>query len=140
MSVHYAQLLLSRARSYLESARDNVTKGRYDVAAVELEIAAQLAVKALIVKLGFEPPRTHSIRQLLSFIVSNRLLPEEYLLEVKEFVQRNRERLILLEHMRTIGQYGATQVEAEDVKSLIEVAERVIELVERYWRVGTSET
>ena len=138
MSIHYAQLLLTRARSYLDSAKDNILKGRYDVAAVELEIAAQLAVKSLIVKLGFEPPRTHSIRQLLSFIISNRLLPEYCLREIREFVQMNREKLVLLENARTLGQYGTTQVDVEDVKPLVEITEKVLELVERYWKMVTT--
>ncbi|MCY0867679.1 MAG: hypothetical protein OWQ48_00385 [Desulfurococcus sp.] len=37
----------------------NLADRRLDVAVVEDEIAAQLALKALIVKSGFEPPRNY---------------------------------------------------------------------------------
>lgn len=135
MSLEFAELLLKRARMYLESAEINFINGRFDVAAVEAEISAQLALKALIVKQGLEPPRTHAIRQLLSFIVHTRLLPGNALEEIESFMRDNREKLIILERARAVGQYGLYQVDRDEAEVSIVCAKEVIGLVEKYWRI-----
>lgn len=133
MSLEYAELLLKRARMYLESAKVNLDNGRFDVAVVEAEIAAQLALKALITKQGLEPLRTHAIRQLFSFILENRLLPSNVIYEIAGFMKTNREKLIILERARAIGQYGSYPVDKDEAEIAVNIAREVLEIVERYW-------
>lgn len=135
MSSEYAELLLKRAKMFLESAEVNFSDRRFDVAAVEAEISAQLALKALIVKQGLEPLRTHAIRQLLSFIIDNRLLPSNILERVEDFARSNRERLIILERARAAGQYGLLLVDYDEAEVSINCARGVMDLVEKHWRL-----
>lgn len=135
MSVEYAELLFSRAKRYLESAMDNLASGRFDVAIVEAEIAVQLALKALIVKLGFEPPRTHAVRQLFSFIVDNMLLPDNVLEDIRNFIRCNREKLIIVERARIAGQYGAFDVDYDEAEITVNSAKEVLDVVEKLWRM-----
>ena len=136
MSVEYAELLLSRARRYLESATSNLASGRFDVAIVEAEIATHLALKAFIVKLGFEPPRTHMIRQLFSFIIDNMLLPDKVLEDIKNFIKCNREKLIIVERARIIGQYGAFNIDYDEAEITVNTAREVLGIVEKLWRMA----
>lgn len=135
LSSEYAELLLARARRYIESAKTNLASYRFDVAAVEAEIAAQPASKALMAKLGFETPRIHRIRELLSMIAGCGILPDGVSREVKEFVKKYREKLIILERARIAGQYGVGEVEQEEAEIAVETADEVIRLVEQYWRL-----
>ena len=135
MSVEYAELLFSRAKRYLESAMDNLASGRFDVAIVEAEIAVQLALKALIVKLGFEPPRTHAIKQLFSFIVDNMLLPDNVLEDIRNFIKRNREKLIVVERARIASQYGAFDVDYDEAEITVNSVKEVLNVVEKLWKI-----
>lgn len=135
VSIEYAELLFRRARMYLESAVVNFSSGRFDVAAVEAEIAAQLALKALIAKLGFEPPRAHAIRQLLSFVIDNRLLQNEILEDIKNFIKHNREKLIVLERARAAGQYSGLQVDRDEAEISVSCAKEVLSVVEKCWKL-----
>jgi Uncharacterized conserved protein related to C-terminal domain of eukaryotic chaperone, SACSIN, COG2250 len=74
MSFDYAEVLLKRSLGYLEEAEYGFSRGHFDVCAVNAEIAAQLALKALIVKLGYEPPRTHEGTQASWRIIENHSL------------------------------------------------------------------
>ena len=133
-SFDYAKDLFERAKEFFNAAKNSYANGFYNAAAVEAEIAAQLAVKAVIAKAGFEYPRTHSIRKLLSFIVENRLFNEDVLNEIREFIRVNRDKLILLERLREVGQYGR-RVEDDEAKTAIEACEKVIELATRLWEM-----
>lgn len=135
MSFDYAELLFKRAKMFFESSESSFSSERLDVAVVEAEIAAQLALKALVVKLGFEPPRTRSVRQLFSFIIDNRLLPSSELEEIKNFTKFDREKLILIERARAIGQYGGSLVDRDEAEIIINCAKEVIALVEKYWGI-----
>ncbi|WP_245521862.1 HEPN domain-containing protein [Staphylothermus hellenicus] len=108
---------------------------RFDVAIVEAEIASQLALKALIVKIGFEPPRTHMVRQLFSFIIDNKLLPDNMLNIVRNYVKKNREKLIILERARIVGQYGASIVDHDEAEIAVNTAKEVLSVVEKLWKM-----
>lgn len=62
------KLLKKRAKGFLEGARERLNAGDYDVSCFMAEQSAQLYLKALILELSGEVPRTHSIRQLLSIL------------------------------------------------------------------------
>lgn len=133
--MEYVDLLRSRAKRYLESALNNLLSNRFDVAIVEAEIASQLALKALIAKIGFEPPRTHMVRQLFSFIIDNRLLPENMLNIIRNYVKKNREKLIILERARIVGQYGASDVDRDEAEIAVNTAREVLGVVEKLWEM-----
>lgn len=67
----YCLVVLQR---FLESAIGSLASDRFDIAIVEAEIATQLALKALIVKLGFEFSHVYTVKQLFSFIVNNMIV------------------------------------------------------------------
>lgn len=136
MSIAYPEALLSRALNYLRSAERNLAEGLYDVACLEAEVAAQLALKAVIAKRGLEPPRTHSVRGLLSFIVGNGLFGEAVLGEVAEYAGRRRAELALLERAREAGQYGLRPPDAEEARIVVDTAREVVELARRLWGLG----
>ncbi len=114
MSIDYSRLLIRRSKTYLESAIDNFRKGRYDLASLEAGISAQLIIKAYIVYLGLEPPRTHSIRRLFAFITSEKVCEEDKIDKVRRFIKKNRKEIIILERAREAEQYGVIEVDKED--------------------------
>ena len=73
----------------------------YDVAALEAEVAAQLALKALISKAGLEPPRLHSVRRLLAYVAE--VLGGSIDDSVRGFTRLKRKELIILERAREAG-------------------------------------
>ncbi len=94
-------------------------------------IAAQLAVKALLIKLGIEPPRTHNIRSLLGLVVNR--LGGNVGEDVRDFVSSNRRELIILEDSRSLGQYGIPSIDRDRAEIAVKTAEAVVDLVRRLW-------
>ncbi len=136
MSAEYARALMRRALQYLESSRANFDARRFDVAGVEAEIAAQLSLKALIAFLGYEYPRLHKIRELLSFLASK--LGEHGREDLREvivdFSRARRKDLMLLEDARDVGQYAFHGIDEEKARDILRAAEDVVSLVGRLWR------
>lgn len=128
MSFDYAEVLLKRSLGYLEEAEYGFSRGHFDVCAVNAEIAAQLALKALIVKLGYEPPRTHEVRRLLGEL--SRITRSQ---DVSAFEAEHKNELIILEDARRVGQYGELPLDQERVEITLKTAKTVIELVKRIW-------
>jgi len=127
VSFHYYRKLVERSKDFLKSAEENLEGGRYDVAALEAEISAQLLVKALLVKLGVEPPRTHGVRTLLSRLASELEL-EGLGDELRAFSKKYRKELMILEDSREIGQYGLG-VDEERARISVEVCEKLHDLL-----------
>ena len=133
MSYEYVQTLLRRAEAFLEASQNSYEKGYWDVACVEAEIAAQLALKALIAKIGLTPPRIHSIRRLMAFLSKTcQLLGEQ----LTGYVRSNREKLVVLERCREAGQYGSQPVDEEEAQIALRAAKEVIKLVKSLWELG----
>jgi HEPN domain-containing protein len=63
-----AEFLKERAEGFLENARENLEKGRYYLAAFNLEQASQLYLKYYLFLKIADFPRTHSLRELLEDI------------------------------------------------------------------------
>ncbi len=133
MSIDYSKLLIRRSKAYLESAIDNFRKGRYDVASLEAEISAQLVIKAYIVYLGLEPPRTYSIRKLFAFIISERISEEDKISKVSEFIKENRKEIIILERAREAGQYGVIEVDKEEAEITLDITKKIHRLINELW-------
>jgi len=136
LSIEYARTLLKRAKDYLYSAEKNYVEGLYDVSIVEAEIASQLAIKSLIIKLGFEPPRTHRIRRLLSFIIENKLLDKDLINKLQVFIKTYRRDLIILERAREAGQYGSLSVDKEEAEIILNIAREVVRIAKELWSMA----
>jgi HEPN domain-containing protein len=135
VSHEYAETLMRRASEYLLSAERNYDEGLYDIACVEAEIAAQLAIKAAIVKAGLSAPRVHSIRRLIAFIVEN-TEKEDIKKELLDYVRMNRAKLIVLERCREAGQYGMESTDREEAEIALEASREVIRLAKEIWELG----
>ena len=115
------KLLKKRAKGFLEGARERLNAGDYDVSCFMAEQSAQLYLKALILELSGEVPRTHSIRQLLS-ILSTLL---------KKKIEFDRKSLIFLESAYNNARYLTLTYDREDAELAISTAEEVIKLADR---------
>ena len=62
------EYLLERYRRFYETALMQIDREFYDLAAFSLEQALQLFLKASLLKLGVDYPKTHSVRKLLELI------------------------------------------------------------------------
>ena len=84
------------------------------------EQSAQLYIKAVILEISGEMPRTHSIRSLLS-ILSTLL---------KKQVKYDRKSLIFLESAFINARYLGVVYEKEDAEEAVRIAEEIMELVD----------
>jgi HEPN domain-containing protein len=127
-SLGEVELLKKRAASFLELARYSLQRGLYDVAAFNAEQAAQLYLKATLLELVGDFPRTHSIIFLLNELkrVGGK--------KVEDFVRENKRGLHVLEDTYLTSRYFYKLFDREDVEDLISLAEKVMDLCERLRR------
>jgi HEPN domain-containing protein len=133
-SLGEVELLKKRAASFLELARYSLQRGLYDVAAFNAEQAAQLYLKATLLELVGDFPRTHSIIFLLNELkrVGGK--------KVEDFVRENKRGLHVLEDTYLTSRYFYKLFDREDVEDLISLAEKVMDLCERLRRgLGESQ-
>ena len=62
------EALLRRSDGFLETALMQARAGMYDLAVFSLEQSLQLFLKATLLRVGADYPRTHSIRRLLELL------------------------------------------------------------------------
>jgi HEPN domain-containing protein len=62
------EALLRRSDGFLETALMQARAGMYDLAVFSLEQSLQLFLKAMLLRVGSDYPRTHSIRRLLELL------------------------------------------------------------------------
>ncbi len=120
------ECLMERSRRFYESAIMQIKRGFYDLATFSLEQSLQLYLKAKLLKLGLDYPRTHSIRRLLELIYE--LTNKE---EIKELLMKFSVELASLEDAYITSRYVAREFRLEEVKRLKEVVEGVKEVVRR---------
>ncbi len=119
-----AGLMKRRALSFLELARYSLERGNYDLAAFNAEQSAQLYLKATLLELIGDYPRTHSIIFLLNEL---RRIDEE----VGKFIEENKRGLHNLEDAYIMSRYFYKIFDREDGEYLISLAERVRDLCEK---------
>jgi len=124
------EVLLRRAKQFLEEANTALNMGRFDIACFLAEQAAQLCLKAQLLKTCGDYPRTHYIRQLLSEL-ANSIKDEKLRRQIEDFTRRNRVKLSALEDAYTMARYTSKTYTREDAQDFIEAAREVIEFVER---------
>ncbi|MEM4866939.1 MAG: HEPN domain-containing protein [Sulfolobales archaeon] len=116
--------LLERSRRFYESALFQIEKGFYDLAMFSFEQSLQLFLKAALLSLGVDYPRTHSIRRLLELI--HELTGDE---NVKELWVEHSVELALLEDAYITSRYVPRDFRVEEVTRVRGVVDRVIRVV-----------
>jgi len=114
-----------KADAFLDTAIYNFEKGRYDLAAFNIEQAVQLYIKTKLLELLGEFPRTHSLVTLLREL--SKVFKEE---EVERFRKENIGMLTKLSDVYITSRYYTREFYEEEVKELIEFAYRVRRLLE----------
>ena len=110
-----------RARGFLEAAEYMLSRGMYDLAGFSSEQASQLYLKATLLELRGDYPKTHSIIALLKGL--QRLDGR-----VKRFISENREGLHFLEDTYLTSRYFVKSFDEEDGRYLVLLARKVVEL------------
>jgi len=116
--------LVERSRRFYETALMQISRGFYDLAAFSLEQSLQLFLKACLLKLGADYPRTHSVRRLLELVAE--LSGAE---AVRELLRRFSVELGALEDAYISSRYVAREYTKEEVERLRGVVEEVMRVV-----------
>ena len=118
------KLLLERSRRFYETALMQISRRFYDLSAFSLEQSLQLYLKAHLLKLGLDYPRTHSVRRLLELIYEVTKNGK-----VKELTSRFSVELGSLEDAYITSRYVAREYSLEEVERLRKVVEEVKHVV-----------
>ncbi|MCS7365673.1 MAG: HEPN domain-containing protein [archaeon GB-1867-035] len=62
------EYLMKRSKEFLETAKIQIERGYYNLAAFSLDQSLQLFLKAKLLSKGVEYPKTHSLRRLLEIL------------------------------------------------------------------------
>ncbi len=116
--------LVERSRRFFETALMQIDRGFYDLAAFSLEQSLQLFLKACLLKLGVDYPRTHSVRRLLEIVAE-----VSGASEVRELLRRFAVELGALEDAYISSRYVAREYTKEEVEKLRRVVEEVKRVV-----------
>jgi HEPN domain-containing protein len=131
-AMNHVELLQRRSRAFYDYASTALERGDYDVVVFMCEQAAQLRLKALLLRiLGFTP-RSHRVRELLGMLSKSleSINKAELSREVTRFTEENKDDLRLLEEAYTRSRYLAIAYEREDALRSLKVVEKLFKLVE----------
>ena len=131
-SIDYVELLRKRSTAFYRQARKAFEGGDYDVAAFLCEQAAQIRLKALLLRLLGFAPRGHGIREMLGLLskVLEKLGRAELAQRVAGFSEASRGLLRLLEEVYTGSRYLPRAYGGEEVAEALGVVEELLKLVE----------
>ena len=113
------RMLMRRAEKFLRIAKLSLKNKDYDIAAFSAEQAAQLALKAALLRERGWYPRTHSIRRLI------KLLRKPKLLKLLD----DELELVALEDAYVTSRYFTREFTREEVARMIDLAKRIISSV-----------
>lgn len=116
--------LLQRHKRFYETALFEMEKGYYDLAAFNLEQSLQLFLKAELLKLGVEYPRSHKVRELLNLIYDITKCKE-----IKSLFETLALELGMLEDVYITSRYLVRDFSVEEVNRLKETVDKVIDVV-----------
>ena len=120
------EYLLRRSRQFFETAEMQLERGFYDLAAFSLEQSLQLFLKAALLKLGLEYPRTHSVRRLLELL--HEVTGRE---DIRDVIQEYILELGLLEDAYIASRYVVRDYGRDEVLKLKKAVEEVMNAVRR---------
>ena len=115
------ELFLKRARNFLDGANERFQKEDWDLTCFMAEQSVQILLKTIILEMGGEIPKTHSIRKLFGIL---------YQLTKDEVFKYDRKALIFLESAYLNSRYFSFVYEKEDAEEALKIAEEVKDLVE----------
>ncbi|NHW44872.1 MAG: HEPN domain-containing protein [Candidatus Verstraetearchaeota archaeon] len=118
------ETLLERSRRFCETASMQIERGFYDLAVFSLEQGLQLFLKACLLKLGADYPRTHSVRKLLELIV--KVSGGE---AISDLLRKFSVELGALEDAYITSRYVPRGYSPEEVERLRKVVEEVMAVV-----------
>ncbi len=118
------ECLLERSRRFYETALMQINRGFYDLAAFSLEQSLQLYLKACLLKLGMDYPRTHSVRRLLELVY--KLTGSG---EVMGVLEKFSVELGSLEDAYITSRYVARSYSSREVERLKKTVEEVMRVV-----------
>lgn len=123
--------LIERSKRFYETAIIQIEKEYYDLAAFSLEQGLQLFLKATLIKIELEYPRTQSIRRLLELIYE---VTEKD--EIKYIMQKFLVELALLEDIYITSRYIPREYRKDEVLKIKETVDEVINVVGKIvnWR------
>ncbi|MDP8003600.1 MAG: HEPN domain-containing protein [Caldisphaera sp.] len=116
--------LIERSKRFYETAIIQIEKEYYDLAAFSLEQGLQLFLKATLIKIELEYPRTQSIRRLLELIYE---VTEKD--EIKYIMQKFLVELALLEDIYITSRYIPREYRKDEVLKIKETVDEVINVV-----------
>jgi len=114
------ELLIKRARNFLDGAKERFKKEDWDLTCFMAEQSVQLFMKATILEKGGEMPKTHSIRKLFGLL---------YQLTKEKVFKYDRKALIFLESAYLNSRYFNFVYEKDDASEALKIAEEVKNLV-----------
>ncbi|MET1160545.1 MAG: HEPN domain-containing protein [Thermoprotei archaeon] len=120
--------LARRSKEFLEIALYSIERGFYDLAAFSLEQALQLGLKACLLKLGVDYPRTYSIRKLLKLIIEVEKNPNVKQ-RISEILEKYAVEIGSLEDAYITARYIVREYSREEVDRLLKVVKEVLNLV-----------
>ncbi len=116
--------LIRRSDEFYLTAELQAERKMYDLAVFSLEQSLQLFLKATLLKLGVDFPRTHSVRRLLD--VLSQVGGKE---EIRQLLSVYSVELGSLEDAYIVSRYVARQYTSEEFERLRAVVKRVREVV-----------
>ncbi len=128
MRIDEIQQLIRRSRMFLETARFQIDRGFYDLAAFSLEQALQLFLKAKLLEMGVDYPRTHSARRLLEMLSG--ILSGEARERVENLLRNYLMELGVLEDAYITSRYVVREYTRDEVERPAKVVEEVIRNIE----------
>jgi len=115
------ELLINRAKNFLDGAKERFLKEDWDLTCFMAEQSVQLITKAAILEKGGEIPKTHSIRKLLALL---------YQLTDHEDFKYERKALLFLESAYLNSRYFSFTYEKVDAEEAIRIAKEIMKIVE----------
>jgi len=122
------EILVNRSKGFLKIAEYALNNGLHDLACFSAEQAVQLHIKAQLLKLIGDYPRTHHIRLLIARLLE--VLPARKKSTLQKYVKINRARLSELEDAYTMARYTTKTYTQEDAEEIVDFAKEVINKVE----------
>ena len=116
--------LVERSRRFILTAEMQIERGLYDLAVFSLEQALQLYLKACLLKIGVDYPRTHSVRRLLELIY--KLVSSD---DIKRIFTEYAIELGVLEDAYITSRYIAREYSEEEARRLYHVVREVMRVV-----------
>ena len=119
-----ATIILRRARDFFENALQLFDRGKFDLAAFNLEQALQLLLKyKLLIEIG-DYPKTHSLRRLFRILID--VLNDEAL---KDFFLKNIDTIGNLESAYIASRYLPVEFEKKEVENMIKLVKNSFRLL-----------